>query len=294
MEIGYHGPYLSTEGGSRLAFAPEGFGLNYLCRFGSLSLRPTDIARVQFTGRGAICHRVQLINGSLLAGIIRDSAIRVDLRLGRTVSIDRHELTALSFADQLDVNPFLTRIELTNDDVLLGKLTDKSFPLRSAFGELSLSPRTIKEMTFAGKHAGAALITTWEGTELRGVLARNTIPLQLTENLSVDVAASLCRSVARAQPLPPDQVLASAKEALAKVRSVADFDARVGELRRVGVGLVPLVENKLRGPMDPTLRRRYRELISELKGEEVNRANAPEMMFWGGPLVVPKQGFIAR
>jgi hypothetical protein len=282
MEIGFDGPYLVVEGGSRLAFDNERFRLQFLSRFGSHSLKPADIARVRFTGHGAICHRVQLINGSLLAGIIRDPAIRVDLRLGRTASIPRHQLTDLSFAEHLDPNPFLTRVELTNDDVLHGQLIDKSYGLRSAFGKLHLTPGTVKEMTFASKHLGAANITTWEGTQLRGVLTRQTIRLKLTENISVDLAPSQCRSITRAQPLPPDEVLASVNATLGRIRSTEDFDARVGELRKIGAGIVPLIRRKLRKRMHPSLRERYRELVSEFTDDGSADTAGPEMLLWGG------------
>ncbi len=292
MEISFRGPYLRLEGGSRLAFDAERFRLDYLCRFGTLSLKPADIVRVRFSGRGAVCHRVQLTNGSLLAGFVRDSSLRMELRLGKTVSIRRHALTDLSFSDSIEPNPFLTRVELTNDDVLLGQLTDTAYPLDSAFGELMLTPKTIREMTFASSHIGSANITTWEGTQLRGVLKSRSIKLKLSDDLSIELAPSQCRSITRAQSLRPDDVLASANEILRKIRTLDDFDAHIGKLRKIGAGIVPLLKKKLRGPMNPDLRERWRELVAELTKDDQAEPSAPNEMFWGGPLVVPQGAFI--
>lgn len=294
MEISYRGPYLRLEGGSRLAFDAERFRLDYLTRFGELSLKPADIVRVRFSGRGAICHRVQLTNGSLLAGFVRDSAIRVELRLGQTVNIGRHALTDLSFAESVDPNPFLTRVELTNDDVLLGQLTDTAYPLDSAFGQLMLTPKTVREMTFASSHIDSANIKTWEGTQLRGVLKTRSIKLKLSDDLSIDLAPSQCRSITRAQSLAPDEVLASAQQTLQKIRTIGDFDARIGELRKLGAGVIPLIEKKLRRPMDPDLREGYRNLIAELTEDDQPAPLASEPMLWGGPLVMPQRGLQIR
>lgn len=291
MDIPFAGPYVELNSGQRLAFDGRAFDLRFLTRFGAMTIKPGDILGVDLGGKRVPCHRVLFRNGSVFAGFLREPELDLSLRLGSRLRISRHEVSRLVFHEQVRPNPFLTRVELTNGDGIFGQLIDESYRLTHEYGTVDLSPEHIRQVTFATKHKDRVSVETWDDTRMRAMLGKPTFKLRVTPDVTLSIDASHCASITRSQPTSPDEVLAEVKALLGKVTSVSRLEAAEKDLRKYGVGIIPLLEQQRDATGIPELRRRYQEMISDLRGESRQPASGPELfrgvgrMQWGGPLL---------
>jgi hypothetical protein len=283
MEIPFAGPYVELNSGQRLAFDGRAFSLRFLTRFGAMTIKPKDILGVDLGGQRVPCHRVLFRNGSVFAGFLREPELELSLRLGSQLRISRHEVSRLLFHDRAEPNPFLSRVALTNGDGIFGQLVDESYRLTHEYGTVDLGPEHIRKLTFATKHKDRVSVETWEGTQMRAMLGKSAFKLKVTPDVTLSVDASHCTSITRSQPTSPEKVLSEVNAILAKVTSVSGLDAAEKELRQYGTGIIPLLEKQRDATGITELRRRYQEMISDLRGESQQPVQGPNMFMGAGP-----------
>ncbi len=272
--ISYNGPYLSLRSGDRLAFESKDLSLHLRTRIGEVMLKSHDVYAIAASGDTAGGHRVQLLNGTTISGLLSNDTLGVRLRVSGPVQFGRREVLGMLLAEEPEPNLFLTRVELTSGDVLMGVIDQKALQIGSTFGEMELSPRDIKTMDFVSDPLGRATVGTWNDSRFRGAMESETFEFRLTDDLTVDLPACLCVSLRRAQELPADEVTAEARKAIAKIRTAADVSAVEKELRKLGPGVIPLLEKARKASDDDEVRSRIKDLIGQLRPEQPQTLDA--------------------
>jgi hypothetical protein len=266
-EVEFTGPVALLRTGDRVSFDPAGTQLQLFTAYGNVPVRGQDLLEVRFDNSDHAIHQVLFANGSIVAGILEPRQLQIKLALGPEVSIQRDMIHLLVFAEDGVKNPLLTTIDMANGDVLLGKLTTEQFDLAGDYGDQTLAPANLSDITFADNHPGRAALHLWDGTLLRGQIRQQTFGFKIVPGPELQLPVSQIQSVRRTAPMAPQEIADQVEDLVVQLgaESYQDREQAQAALIEMGSTILPLLRER-RDHDDPEVRERLQQVIQQLEG----------------------------
>jgi len=173
------GALLCLRGGSRLAFPGKGRTLAFLTAHGQLDLSADHLRSIELDTPEGGLHRAVFANGSVLAGLLTAPRVQMKTRKGLAVDVPRQRVERFAFAAGPVDSAKLAQIRLTNDDVLYGKLAEKTWTVRSKLGSVPVSCGNVLEADFSAAAPGRVKLVLRGGTKLNGQLASEAVGFEI-------------------------------------------------------------------------------------------------------------------
>ncbi|HET6428670.1 MAG TPA: hypothetical protein VFJ30_09695 [Phycisphaerae bacterium] len=288
-------PLIVLYNGDRLAFDAAGLKLTLQTRHGPVPMESGHLLQIRLDGVQHGMHRAEFLNGSKLAGLLAGERISLPLKLGRSLDVPREMVRAIRFAAETPEAEPMTRMALSNGDVLVGRLADETLSLRTDFGEAPIRPDNLVAMAFDPRQPDWAMVRLWDGSTLRGQLRAEAIRFDVKPGPTVTVHLGQIVSVERPDALPPEHVIRLVNQYVAGLSAPNFKDRQEAEdnLMRMDATIAPLLKKYLEDT-DPEVRQRVRNVLEKLgpSGPAGAGAGAPQPfgpwngpMPWGGPQV---------
>ena len=197
----------------------------------------------------------------------KEDKLLLPLKIGTTLEIPRDMIVQMLFATEEKENNLLTRVILTNEDELLGKLDVDVMKIKTDSGMLEVKPENIKAMAFSKSHLGRAVVQLWDTSTYRGQLQRQHLTVQMMPGPKLNVYIGQLAGIIRPQALPPSEVLTSVEKYVAQLgaESYKDREAAKKALIKLGKGIIPLLKKYI-GNGDPQVRQGIEDIIEQLGG----------------------------
>ncbi|MBL7132568.1 MAG: hypothetical protein ISS78_00585 [Phycisphaerae bacterium] len=288
QDVPFVGPVAILRTGDRLAFEAKEMKLKFRTRHGTVDLAPAHLVSINMDNSGNAVHRVTFLNGSFLGGFLEPPKLLLPLKIGTTLEIPRDMIVQMVFATEDKENRLLTRVILTNQDELLGKLDVDSIKIKTDSGMLKVKPENIKSLAFSRSHLGRTVVQLWDTSTYRGQLQRKNLTVQIMPGPALNIYIGQLAGIIRPQALPPEEVLTSVEKYVAQLgaESYKDREAAKKALIKLGKGIIPLLKKYIRNG-DPQVRQGIEDIIEKLGGTSAARIKPPVAMplmikGWGG------------
>jgi len=259
------GAFVRLRTGDRLALNAKDLTLKFHTRYGQALVPASSLVRITLDHANGV-HQAHFLNGSRLGGILEPQRISLALALGQTVSLNRHLLAELTFAEDEDPDPAsLTHVTLTNEDTLFGRFTQDRIVLTTEFGPVDLKPANVKAMKFSKTRLGWVALTLWNNSQLTGQLQGRTLAFSLQPGPALHISPAQMVSVECPNALPPARIIRQARMLIARLaaESLADRSKAQEELILLGEGVAPLLRENA-NTTDPEVRQRIEDILDAI------------------------------
>ena len=277
-------PLILLRSGDRLAFDPAELECTFATRHGDIPLVGKDLLEVNLMHAEGGVHRVTFLNGSTLAGLLGPERISLPTRLGPRIDIARDMILSIRFAAETKDDVALSRVQLTNDDELFGRLADKEFGVVTEFGTLTVRPGNIVAMTFDAKDPSRVVVRLWDKSVLRGRLQQQTLRFAVTPGPALDLHVGQITALVCSDATPPDEIVKQVEKHIAALSAASfkDREEAQAALIRMGKSIVPLLKKHVKDT-DPEVRQRVGAVLEQLGADATTGAVAvPD----GGELII--------
>lgn len=213
-------PLLFTRTGERMAIKPLQAPLQVATRYGTLTLKPEDIAAVLFQSDETSVHQILLNDGSKFSGIVAANDFDVVLETGdQAVKCPTSSIVRLQLAPKLpEADDLAPTIRLLNDDLLVGTLQGK-LNLDTAFDTIAINAGEIRSLARAPDSVGDVQVVLWDGTSLSGELHESVLDCELKCGVSMKVPVALLDRYNQPQPAPSASMLEKIKGLIADLNA---------------------------------------------------------------------------
>jgi len=272
------GAYVRLRTGDRLALEAGDLVLKFRTRYGLIDVPAASLVRITMDHANGV-HHATFLNGSHIGGILEPRRIDLKLKLGQTVSLNRHMLVEMQFAEDESPQAHLAHVQLTNEDELFGEFSRDRMRVTSEFGSVEISPANVKAMAFSATRVGWATLTLWDNSRLVGQVDGRTLAFRVTPGPTVHINPVQLVSVRCPNALPPDKIILEARKLIARLGSESLTDRREAQekLIRLGEGIAPLLRENAR-TTDPEVRQRIEDIL-EAVGAPLD-PNKPRQPLW--------------
>ena len=265
---GIDGPVVLLQTGDLLGFELADADLTFRTPHGVVPLSASDVRQVRLATGSDSGHQALLMNNSRISGLLASRELTLSLTLGPTVTVRREMVKALRFAERPQPDASLTRLTLTNGDVLIGALTDQQIHFDSDFGGGELTATDIRSVELSATHPGRARILLWDNTVLRGELTSTEIGFQVIPGPTLNISTAQIVSIVRAQVTPPTRLGELVEQLVVRLgaESYTDRESASEELKGMAPTIIPILRRYLQSD-DPEIRRRLQEIIEHLDSQ---------------------------
>ena len=139
------------------------------------------------------------VNGNKISGFIDGPGLALELPTGSTITIRKETIGKAIFRKRPGESASSPRnhvLVLTNGDVLTGKVTNASFRVKTAYAEVQVPVKDIKQMTLAGGLKATATVTlAGDKAAVVGTLLDDDVHVDLDVGTTVKVHKSRLREV---------------------------------------------------------------------------------------------------
>ncbi len=275
-------PAVTLRTGDQFSFDPDSLDIDFLTRYGSVKLKVADLMSIQISNGDNDAHRVVFANGSTISGLVKQEVIKFKLKLGAEIAIPRNLIMNIQFTEDEKTDGTLTQMALVGGDMFFGEMTDEKLHIQLDYGTREISPSTAKLIMALGDGQDKFIIDLWDGARHTGTLKEEYIDFQILPGPKFMIHTSQIIGIARAQALPPDEVIKKVEDLVARL-SAESFEERENaskELKALGKSIVPLLEKHLKNK-DPEVRQRIQDIIESLNDGSANPGdpNPPMIMF---------------
>ena len=278
-ELPEEGVFLVTRRGDRLAFNPEMFTIAMQTRYGDVTLTGRQLSQLILNEDGRAGHHAVLRNGTILDGLALNPTLKIRLLLHGDQELSTDTVRELVFTEALQEQLSSPRWALADGRELFGPLAG-FVTLRTAAGEVELTPAMIKRLSFTPSRA-EAVVSLWNSnTNLRGELSNRLLPLELADGLTIQVPAGEIEYMET--PFVP-----LSKEQQRQARQwIEDLASPVWKTREdatqslinMGLAVVPLLQDRL-DDGDLEVRRRAERILEQIQTSTPDRrsTNGPQL-----------------
>lgn len=304
------GRLVATRDGEELFFESGGLALDFRTPWGRVRLDPNEVLEVAsvdgdsprpFAAPATMpvvrsgpsaddansrpTHRVRFRNGTVLHGRLEGDRILLALSLGGRMEKPPGEVTRLCFARDSQPAPWLTRLQLADGDVLVGRMALKTLQFRTDSGVRETATNEVEQVS-VDRATGRAVVRTWDGQELRARWETASIAFQIGAAAEVAVPAGSVVSLVNTTQVPPEEFARKVAELVGKLGADAfrEREAATTQLVRMGPAVVPLLEPH-REHADAEVRERIRFILETLAPQ--SRPPEPRSIAPGLPGVMP-------
>lgn len=251
----------------------------FVTRYGTLSLRPEQVASVQLQNEDNTVHQVELTDGSHLAGLLTADSFDMKLDVGGTpqnVKIPTSAMVRLQLTAKVkETDDSTPVIKLSNEDQMIGSLAGQ-LKLATAFDTIQINAPELKGLTHsADRGAQDVQVTLWDGTTFSGQVEEPELTCALLSGVTVKVPVSLVQEYTQPQPRPSTATVERIKGILQNDLSNEDYHVRErarAELLSMGTPVIAVLKD-LRQNLSPEAQKSIDVVLEEL--EKSPKGNHP-------------------
>ncbi len=291
-ELSMTDPLILLRTGDRLAFDPELLTCTFRTRHGSVPLKGGELLEVRLDHREHGVHRATFLNGSKLAGMLEPERIALPLKLGPKLDIPREVVLALRFAAETEENPKLTRVRLTNEDELFGKILDEAYTIVTDFGVVEVKPENLLGMSFDRADPSGVVVRLWDGSTLRGFIQQDDVRFGIRPGPVLSLPVGHILELDSPDAMPPEEIVKRVQKyvAMLSAASYKDREEAQEALIRMGRKIGPLLTKSL-VDSDPEVRQRITVILEKIGVEVPGGGDEPSSI---GPDSEPANVRIVR
>ncbi|HUS47269.1 MAG TPA: hypothetical protein VNA25_22560 [Phycisphaerae bacterium] len=195
-------PTIVTRCGQQVYFDPADLDCTFLTQYGSLKLRPQDLAAIYMDTPEGGLHRAMFSNGSLLSGLFVQKDLKLSLALGPVMSAPASSISQFVFPRAEPNNAGLTEVTLRNENVLYGRILDEVLNIKTRFGQVSVAPRDLAQLSLLPESLNRVELKLHDGTKVSGQFAGKTLKFRLEPGPEIPLFISHVLQVACPEPPP--------------------------------------------------------------------------------------------
>ncbi len=262
---GQIGPHVVLRTGDRLCLRAEELDLRLRTRQGVVALEAARLVEIVMDNPGNAVHRVTFLNGSSLGGILEPARLRLPLTIGREITVSRHLVARMQFAEAPEPDDTLTRVMLSNGDELYGTLVDRECRLETNFGPVDVKLASVRQIRFSPQRLRRAVVEMWSGTVLRGRLDGERLGFRVAPGTTLVLSPAHLVAVARPAAMRADQVRERVEVLVARLgaESYTDREAATQDLIKMGATIAPLLR-RFTDSNDPEVRQRLQYILERV------------------------------
>jgi hypothetical protein len=231
--------------GERIAIKPMTGSIDVVTRYGKISLKPENVAAVQFQSDESNVHQIYLTDGSKFSGLLSADAFEVTLDAGdQAVKFPASAMARLQLVAKMpEIDDLSPTIRLANEDQLVGTL-DGKLNLDTAFDTIALNGAEIKSMTRPKDSVQDVQVSLWDGTTLSGQLREPELTCKLGGGVEMKIPVGLLEEYTQPQPQPSASMMEKIKSIVADLNN-DDWHVR-DRAQAALIGLGPVAEGVLK------------------------------------------------
>jgi hypothetical protein len=199
-------PIVLLRTGERIGVQMPKDPIDVVTRYGTLSLKPEQIASVQLQNDDNTVHQIELTDGSRFAGLLTADSFAMKLDVGgaaQDVKIPTSAMVRLQFTPKVkDADESTPIIKLSNDDQMVGSLAGQ-LKLATAFDTIQINAPELRSLThMADRGAQDVQVGLWDGTVFSGQVEEPDLSCALQCGITLKVPVSLVQDYSQPQPQP--------------------------------------------------------------------------------------------
>ncbi|MDW8261798.1 MAG: hypothetical protein RMJ35_04665 [Phycisphaerales bacterium] len=265
-EPAFSKPMVELRSGDRLAFVPPAEPVQFLTRFGRVSLPLESFASIDLTGTEAAAHVAVLSDGSRFGGLLLSENLQLKLTTtGQTVTFPAGAIARIMVsAEQPDPRDGDPTLALAGGDVLVARLTG-TLQLETAFDTLALNADEIVALAPLKESGLDVQVTLWDQTTVSGQLREPILDCILAGDVPLRIPLALLSSYRQPNPRPSATVVKQISSMVAEL-SAEDFRLRESaeeRLIKLGPVVVPVLK-ELRDAQPLEAQQRIDSIIKRL------------------------------
>ncbi len=254
--------------GERCAIAPLTKPIEFVTRYGSLTIKPEQVAAVNLKS-GSGMHEVYLSDGSKLSGILSTPqwALRLTTASGEEpidfplAAIARVQVVALPE----DVGAGKATLSLQGGDIVATRL-EGQLKLVTTFDTIDVNAGEIRAIARPDEGLPDVQVTMFDQSTFRGTLQTASLKARLVGDLSIDVPVAAIQDYENPQPFPAGGTVERANAAIARLSAEDWKDRETAESQLINMG--PSVISVLEAARDtasPEVQQRLNGLVTRLR-----------------------------
>ncbi len=261
-------PMVFLRSGERCAITAPDKPIDFVTRYGALSLKPQQVAIVNLKTESGV-HEIYLSDGSRMSGIISNP--QWALKLSST-SGDAPVQFALAALARVQIAPLAedvgagkATLSLMGDDIIATRL-EGELSLQTTFDTLKINAAEIRSMARPDEGLPDVQITMFDQSTFRGTLQTQSLKAKLVGGLSIDVPVAAVRGYDNPQPFPAASVVTQVKEHIAKLAAEDWKDRESAEAAILAMGPIAIsVLDESLASQNADVKQRMGGIIKRLK-----------------------------
>jgi hypothetical protein len=194
------GPVMILRNGEQLLFDPAGAKGTFHTAHGPVQLDPESLAGMYFDTPDGGLQRVIFSNASVLSGLIDADELDLKLRFDSAGKIPIQWIDRLILTPQPRRLPDLTRVLLTNDDVLFARIGNESLRIVNASGEVDIPIDQLLQMKSEEGLGVKVQCRLQNGTVVTGQAQTTLIKLKIQPGPELEVYTGQIASLKAPRP----------------------------------------------------------------------------------------------
>lgn len=272
----FNKPMVLLRSGERIGVQMPTGPIEFVTRYGTLSLKPEQVASVQLQNDENTVHQMELTDGSHFAGLLTAGSFAMKLDVGGTpqdVKIPTSAIVRLQLTQKVqepdDSTPF---IKLSNDDQMIGSLAGE-LKLATAFDTIQINAPELRSLShMADRGAQDVQVGLWDGTTFSGQIEEPELTCDLQSGVTVKVPVALVQEYIQPQPRPSAATIERIKGIVQNDLGNEDYHVRErarAQLVAMGTPVISVLKD-LRTNLSPEAQKSIDVVLEELEKSPAN------------------------
>jgi len=264
------GPSLVLTSGDHLALDDSNglprLAFQWAC--GRVGLDGSALREVSIASPGSGKFNAVFLNGTSISGTLsaaQPEGLGFNVKMGGEIRVKPQKIAAVRFARRSSHDGTLSVAQIKGGDKLLGELTDETFVLKTAYGDVNINVSQIKSITFKAGSPDQATVKKWDGNKMQGKLNVSEIGFAVTQGDRWGLPIGKIVSITCPQAIPPKAMRVKIKKLIAQLgaEDYKDRQAASKALVGIGKGIISLLKPHLTSD-DPEIRQRIEDVLEQL------------------------------
>jgi len=211
-EIAFRKPMIVLRGGQQLFFKTADADWSFHSQYGRVKLKPQDLREIVLDTPDGGLHRAIFSNDSVLSGLLVAEKFDVSLDLGPKLSIPRYLIQQFAFPNGDYNGPELAELTLRNEDILRGRIADKTMKIATELEEVSVKHDEVAHISVPEQATlGRIRVKLHSGTVVEGKLVGKSIGFGLASGAKLPVYVGHIVEMTCPKPTPRPTTKPAAK-----------------------------------------------------------------------------------
>ena len=193
------GSIIVLRNGQRLYLAEKPV-LEFNTLHGRLKLTGEQVSSIQMDTPDGGLHRAIFRNGSVLSGLVTADKFAFKLALGATLETSLNSVARIDFAGEPVDGNSSVHIQLRNEDVLSGQLSDTAIDIQTDSGKQNIKLADVSGMDFDAENMDMMTLKLKSGTTMSGKLLARSFRLKIDQGPELSVSIGYITSMTTNAP----------------------------------------------------------------------------------------------